>query len=211
LDQEYWCSKEIEKLNVEILEDDVLQMNCQNLHLSRQESAFCSNAVDWKDRPCTSYFKRCTGNWPGQCGKISEISCRNTSDFVLPASKQKMDFLCKDNSSFVNVKQLCDGQFNCLDESDEALCQRCPPSSGYPDAATFSCRHRHTGRNMCAVPCDGKDDLCLDSSDEDCDKNSLQERRKPIHPRSNNSFPRNSTLIMALQLLHLLSVKYSSI
>ena len=80
LDQDYWCSKETEKFNVEILEDDILQINCQNLHLSRQESSFCSNASHWIDRTCISYFKRCAGNWPGKCRRISVISCKNSSD-----------------------------------------------------------------------------------------------------------------------------------
>ena len=67
LDQYYWCGKETEKFNVEILEDDIFRINCQNLHLSRQESSFCSNASHGIDRICTSYFKRCAGHWPGQC------------------------------------------------------------------------------------------------------------------------------------------------
>jgi hypothetical protein len=35
--------------------------------------------------------------------------------------------------------------------------------------ATFSCRHRYTGNWICAVPCDGHDDLCADFEDEKCD------------------------------------------
>jgi hypothetical protein len=35
--------------------------------------------------------------------------------------------------------------------------------------ATFSCKHRYTGNWICAVPCDGHDDLCQDFEDEKCD------------------------------------------
>jgi hypothetical protein len=35
--------------------------------------------------------------------------------------------------------------------------------------ATFSCKHRYTGNWICAVPCDGHDDLCEDFEDEKCD------------------------------------------
>ena len=33
--------------------------------------------------------------------------------------------------------------------------------------ATLSCLHRYTGLHICAVPCDGIDDMCLDYEDED--------------------------------------------
>jgi hypothetical protein len=35
--------------------------------------------------------------------------------------------------------------------------------------ATFSCKHRYTGNWICAVPCDGHDDLCEDFEDEKCE------------------------------------------
>jgi hypothetical protein len=38
---------------------------------------------------------------------------------------------------------------------------------------TFSCKHRYTGRPICANPCDGYDDLCEDFSDEDCQEISV--------------------------------------
>ena len=28
--------------------------------------------------------------------------------------------------------------------------------------------HRYTGKRICAIPCDGVDDLCLNNEDEDC-------------------------------------------
>ena len=35
--------------------------------------------------------------------------------------------------------------------------------------ATFSCKHRYTLRPICAIPCNGKDDMCLNHTDEDLD------------------------------------------
>jgi len=31
-----------------------------------------------------------------------------------------------------------------------------------------ACQHRFTNRTICAVPCDGNDDMCLNSTDEIC-------------------------------------------
>ncbi len=36
--------------------------------------------------------------------------------------------------------------------------------------ASYPCKHRYTGRTICAIPCNDMDDLCLDSSDEECEK-----------------------------------------
>ncbi len=52
------------------------------------------------------------------------------------------------------------------------MCSSCPRAFGYaksgdPRLASFSCRHRYTGRRICAIPCNGKDDLCLGDSDEE--------------------------------------------
>ncbi len=41
--------------------------------------------------------------------------------------------------------------------------------SSFFKIATFSCKHRYTGNWICAVPCDGHDDLCEDFEDEKCD------------------------------------------
>ena len=72
----------------------------------------------------------------------------------------------------------CDGNIDCFDISDEDqdFCRKCPRQFGYPlgkaDSATFSCRHRYTKRWICAVPCDGIDDLCENFEDENCSINS---------------------------------------
>ncbi len=39
---------------------------------------------------------------------------------------------------------------------------------GKVQRATFLCKHRYTGKLICAVPCDGEDDLCEDFEDENC-------------------------------------------
>ena len=55
------------------------------------------------------------------------------------------------------------------------MCNVCPKSDGWPIRllekkwrATFKCKHRYnTDKTICAVPCDGIDDLCLNYEDED--------------------------------------------
>jgi hypothetical protein len=81
---------------------------------------------------------------------------------------------CRDNSYCLAEDSVCDGYVQCKDGSDEDpdRCKVCPRTFGFPIGkvrrATFSCRHRYTGRWICAVPCDGVDDLCQNFEDEDC-------------------------------------------
>jgi hypothetical protein len=64
----------------------------------------------------------------------------------------------------------CDGHVQCEDGSDEDSCAVCPPGNSLLERTkTHSCKHRYTGRSICAYPCDDFDDLCEDYSDEDCE------------------------------------------
>jgi len=87
------------------------------------------------------------------------------------------DFMwtCKiEKHQCIHDSLVCDGYKQCDDGSDEdpTLCASCPRKFGFPEGkshlATFHCQHRFTNTSICAVPCDGNDDLCLDSTDEIC-------------------------------------------
>ena len=99
---------------------------------------------------------------------------RNTPDTFLNICDKDFMFDCKTNGFCIHNDAVCDGYPQCPDGSDEYLniCLKCPKKFGYPahkiSQATFSCIHRYTKRWICAVPCDGEDDLCEDYADEDC-------------------------------------------
>ena len=48
---------------------------------------------------------------------------------------------------------------------------------GKPEDATFSCQHRYTNKRICAIPCNGEDDLCINNEDENLD---LCREQKPV-------------------------------
>ncbi len=87
-------------------------------------------------------------------------------------------FQCKDESKYIEENLFCDGHVHCPDASDEDPneCGNCQRTFGYPadrkKYATFRCRHRYTNRSICAVPCDARDDLCMNETDEDCSHGS---------------------------------------
>ena len=107
--------------------------------------------------------------------------CPDQSDIVCPANDTRCDhqdfFRCSDNVTCVPSSLVCDGYRQCSDGSDEdqEYCRKCPLKNGdgHPFRTesnkfsnTFSCTHRYTGTLICAVRCDGLDDLCLDYGDE---------------------------------------------
>ena len=115
-------------------------------------------------------------------GSNSIAYCPDLSDIVCGiADCIDSDFRCKDNSSCIHASLVCDGFINCQDESDEdeKYFSSCPLKHGdsYPRkleseklANTFTCKQRYTGKNICAIPCDGRDDLCTGYEDEiNCD------------------------------------------
>ena len=120
------------------------------------------------DAICEEYFE-------GLCNDYSEVICKSSYS---QGCNETVMYKCAENQTCVHQSLVCDGRPHCPDASDEseALCSQCPRSFGFPvdklSSATFSCRHRYTGRRICAVPCDGHDDLCLDFEDENCDPGS---------------------------------------
>ena len=111
----------------------------------------------------------------GICLDFSEVICN--ASYSQGCNETAM-YPCAEAQTCVHNSLVCDGHPHCPDESDESeeVCSQCPRTYGFPEeklaSATFSCRHRYTGRRICAVPCDGNDDLCLDFEDENCDPGS---------------------------------------
>ncbi len=187
LDWDIWCNREKQG---KLKSDHVISVKCPHLLDQINNQLLCSNFSFWQSKKCNLGLKRCMGNFPGQCVSELEIDydddifsipkCADKSDFILTRdcddedlNKIVINCTVSDVSSFCIHKDLqCDGHLNCPDGSDEdeAICGNCPRPFGHPTGnskhATMSCQHRYTNRSICAVPCDGKDDLCADFLDE---------------------------------------------
>eukprot|EP00092_Neocalanus_flemingeri_P028074 GFUD01030481.1.p1 GENE.GFUD01030481.1~~GFUD01030481.1.p1 ORF type:complete len:932 (-),score=145.52 GFUD01030481.1:109-2904(-) len=158
---------------------------------------FCRNNTFWESLPCPSMttaagvekYSRCRGNTPGKCFKedcscrepsCTALGCPDNSEHICPVEHSfcgnQFMWTCLDNKTCVHHSLRCDGYQHCQDGSDESnqFCNYCPRSFGYPiknrEIATYRCIHRYTGRQICSVPCNDKDDMCKDMEDENCDE-----------------------------------------
>jgi len=177
--------------------DPLLIEKCPDLIGQIQNKQLCSNLTFWKNKYC-NFGQRCKGNWPGQCNSYQPILHAKYSEYYIGnpekcVDKSDINFnnltgICKKDFMFncnINSTQcihrdlICNGHFDCDDKSDEDpdICSKCPPKIGYPAEklkyATFPCLHRYTNRSICAVPCDGIDDLCAEFLDENCETDPI--------------------------------------
>jgi hypothetical protein len=174
---------------VSLTKDPILDKTCPELLIQINNPQLCTNLTFWTNKTCNNGYGRCLGNRPGQCTKEKgrqsgittrtvEITCHDKSEYSHtwnhPNCKRPYAVFCRNRDYCVHKDVVCDGHFNCADESDELpeVCDKCPRFFGYPPGrsrfATLSCKHRYTNRSICAVPCDGIDDLCEDFLDEQC-------------------------------------------
>jgi hypothetical protein len=120
--------------------------------------------------PCQNLRSYCIDN--------SQLICDASDEYEVLACSSSVMKYCDDKRACIHHSLECDGYIQCPDRSDEeeTKCRVCPRNFGYPaeklSFATFSCKHRYTGRWICAVPCDGHDDLCENFADEDCEPGS---------------------------------------
>ena len=138
----------------------------------------------WYDEDCNK----------AECPDLSDIMiCKN---LTVPEDRRVMCdeeryFNCEDNKTCIPSSLICDGHSQCPDSSDgnPELCMHCPRPYGHPPRPeseqllnTLTCIHRYTGRPICAIPCDGRDDLCEAFEDEkDCGGSGADRGVKILH------------------------------
>ncbi|KAF4522274.1 hypothetical protein B566_EDAN011970 [Ephemera danica] len=139
----------------------------------------CDGINDCEDKSDESTCKqRCISrglqscpDTPDVCYNASSSPCARLSQCPVPAKQGKW-LPCKDERSCYHEEQLCDNNFDCGDQSDEANCPASTTSSASEPSVFFMCDNWKWVSS--SKVCDGNDD-CGDNSDEEgCVRPSLE-------------------------------------
>jgi len=190
----HWCSGE---------ELPDLSPICPQLMSTLNDDALCRNKTFWENKSCNydkrckgNYPGECHDKdiyWDPSEKKeeksfsfVERLNCKDQSNLVCNKYRynngiclKHFMYMCKDNATCIHKNLICDGYSNCPDSSDEIEeeCKKCPRTFGFPidklKFATFPCKHMYTSKFICSVPCDGKNDFCLNNEDENCQEDTL--------------------------------------